>query len=73
MNEFLVRNGFARVHPQYTSGPTPRRLPRTRSPVLQALEVELLGSLLEAQELAHSHHLRMWEYGDPGDSEDDER
>ena len=34
---------------------------------------ELLARLREAEKSAHSKHVGMWAYGDPGGSDDDER
>eukprot|EP00602_Paraphysomonas_sp_CaronLab_P001201 CAMPEP_0185019232 /NCGR_PEP_ID=MMETSP1103-20130426/1860_1 /TAXON_ID=36769 /ORGANISM="Paraphysomonas bandaiensis, Strain Caron Lab Isolate" /LENGTH=865 /DNA_ID=CAMNT_0027549435 /DNA_START=359 /DNA_END=2956 /DNA_ORIENTATION=- len=64
VNESLVRNGFLRV-----SATAARKLKN------RGLEGdypnELLDELMSAQHHAHVNHLRIWEYGHPGDTDDE--
>lgn len=72
----LVRHGFLRIsttlarksrglgHPKRRGGSKTRTHTETTNETLQELEV--------AQDMAHKEHLRIWQYGHPGDSDDED-
>jgi hypothetical protein len=74
----LVRHGFLRISATLArrargDGPRPRRgRGHSKSPVSGVTSNPVLRELEAAQELAHKEHLRLWAYGHPGDSDDEE-
>jgi hypothetical protein len=72
----LVRHGFLRISAalarKVRGGSRPNRRGGTKTLPRAVTSNETLHELEVAQELAHKEHLRLWAYGDPGDSDDEE-
>ena len=72
----LVRHGFLRISATLARKERGLSRPRRRggNKTLPHVETtnETLHELEVAQDLAHREHLRMWAYGHPGDSDDEE-
>lgn len=72
----LVRYGFLRISAtqarRVKGGARPNRRGGNKSVPHVETTNETLRELEVAQELAHKEHLRMWAYGHPGDSDDEE-
>jgi hypothetical protein len=72
----LVRNGFLRISATLArkerGGSRPKRRGGNKTLPRPVTTNETLHELEVAQDLAHKEHLRMWKYGHPGDSDDEE-
>lgn len=72
----LVRHGFVRISATLArkerGGGRPNRRGGNKTLPRAVTTNETLRELEVAQDLAHKEHLRMWKYGHPGDSDDED-
>lgn len=72
----LVRHGFVRISAALArkerGGSRPNRRGGNKTIPRAVTTNETLRELEVAQDLAHKEHLRMWKYGHPGDSDDED-
>lgn len=72
----LVRHGFVRISATLArkerGGSRPKRRGGNKTLPRTVTTNETLHELEVAQDLAHKEHLRMWKYGHPGDSDDED-